>query len=203
MELRGRETGAEDWLRRLRDGREDPEKIYAEIFRAYYVRIRRLLEQRGVSRNDAEDLAQETFLRVCKNLEGFRGEASFSSWVFSVALNVERERHRRGSTLKRSGKEVPLDSEEATEAVASLGREFSLPQTIPQPQEELLTKEMYERATRALQDLPEQMRRCFILRFHQELKYKEIASVMQISIQTVKSHLHQARERLKATLAGG
>jgi RNA polymerase sigma-70 factor (ECF subfamily) len=60
---------------------------------------------------------------------------------------------------------------------------------------------MYERATRALQDLPEQMRRCFILRFDQQLRYREIAAVMQISIQTVKSHLHQARERLKAILA--
>jgi len=197
------ETAAEeDWLRRLKEGREDPEEIYAEIFRAYYVRIRRLLEQRGVPRSDAEDLAQDAFLRICRYLHTFRGEASFSSWVFSVAVNVEREWHRRGSTLKRGGKEVPLDGEEASDTESSREREFSSP-TLPQPQEELLTKEMYERATRALQELPEQMRRCFILRFHQELQYKEIASVMQISIQTVKSHLHQARARLKATLARG
>lgn len=194
------ETGAEeDWLRRLQEGREDPEGIYAEIFRSYYVRIRRLLEQRGVPRNDAEDLAQETFLRICKFLHSFRGEASFSSWVFSVAVNVEREWYRRGSTLKRGGKEVSLDGDATLEAEAR-ERESS-PQALAQPQEELLTKEMYERATRALQELPAQMRRCFILRFHQELQYREIASVMQISIQTVKSHLHQARERLKATLA--
>src|SRR5258708_6788421 len=95
----------EDWLLRLRDSRENPEEIYAEIFRAYHIRIRRLLEQRGVSRDDAEDLTQEVFLRICKSLLSFRGEASFSSWVFSVAVNVERERKRRGSTLKRSGKE--------------------------------------------------------------------------------------------------
>lgn len=192
----------EDWLHRLQDGTEDPEKIYAEIFRSYYVRIRRLLEQRGVPRSDAEDLAQETFLRICKSLHSFRGEASFSSWAFSVAVNVEREWHRRGSTLKRGGKEVPLDGDAASEAEAR-EREFSSHQALPQPQEELLTKEMYERATRALQELPAQMRRCFVLRFHQELQYREIASVMQISIQTVKSHLHQARERLKATLARG
>jgi RNA polymerase sigma-70 factor, ECF subfamily len=192
----------EDWLRRLQDSRQDPEEIYAEIFRSYYVRIRRLLEQRGVPRNDAEDLAQETFLRICKYLHSFRGEASFSSWVFSVALNVEREWHRRGSTLKRSGKEVPLDRDGVSEAEAR-ECEFSSPQALAQPQEELLTKEMYERATLALQELPAQMRRCFILRFHQELQYREIASVMQISIQTVKSHLHQARERLKAALARG
>jgi RNA polymerase sigma-70 factor (ECF subfamily) len=194
---------ADDWLRRLRDGEEDPEDIYAEIFRTYHIRIRRLLEQRGVSRDDAEDLTQEVFLRICKNLASFRGEASFSSWVFAVAVNVERERKRRGSTLKRSGKEVPLIEEDATDSEASRDREISSPQAIPQPQEELLTKEMYERATRALQELPQQMRRCFILRFHQELQYRDIATVMQISIQTVKSHLHQARERLKATLAGG
>jgi len=192
----------EGWLRRLQEGREDPEQIHAEIFRSYYVRIRRLLEQRGVPRHDAEDLAQETFLRICKYLYGFRGEASFSSWVFSVAVNVEREWRRRGSTLKRGGKEVPLDGDSAFEGEVR-ECEFSSPQALAQPQEELLTKEMYERATRALQELPAQMRRCFILRFHQELQYREIASVMQISIQTVKSHLHQARERLKAALARG
>ena len=186
------------WLRRLRGGNEPPENVFSEIFFAYFPRVRRFLEQRGASREDAEDLAQETFFRVFRHLKTFRGEASLATWLLTVARNVELEKHRRGNALKRGPATVSLDEERDGDAAAASPLATPPP---AHPQLQLLTKEMEQRAARALHGLPEQMRRCFVLRFDQELRYREIAAVMQISIETVKSHIHQARARLKATLA--
>ena len=66
--------------------------------------------------------------------------------------------------------------------------------------EDLLEKERFERLRAAIRELPPLVRRCFLLRYHGEYKYREIAFLMKISIQSVRAHLHQAKLRLKLNL---
>ena len=185
-----------DWLARLRAGGDD-EAVFHEIFLAYHARIFGYLRSLGHSPEDCEDLVQESFLRAYRNLRTYRGESDLLVWIVKIARNVHFERWRRRSAHKRSGEiegavDGPTEAgERPWERAASLEAGA---------QRNLLAKEELERTFEILEQMPEQMRRCFLLRFGEDMKYREIAEVMSISIQTVKSHLHQARARLREGL---
>ncbi|HEV7518716.1 MAG TPA: RNA polymerase sigma factor, partial [Thermoanaerobaculia bacterium] len=100
------------------------------------------------------------------------------------------------STLKREAQEVPLDeaAEEPGGAASPAGEAGAL--------DGVLSEERSQVLHHALAELPCQMRRCVELRVHQDLRYREIADLMQVSIDTVKAHLYQARQQLKSKLAG-
>jgi RNA polymerase sigma-70 factor (ECF subfamily) len=133
-------------------------------------------------------------LRVYRNLSSFSGEAHLSTWVFQVSANVSRNVLRTRSARKREAAEVSLEEGARREAdPADEGED---------PLRELLAGERAKILAEALQDLPPQMRRTVELRVHRDLKYREIAELMRISIETVKAHLFQARQILKSKLAG-
>ena len=165
-------------------------------FESYYSPVRRFFEQRGFMREEAEDLAQETFLRVYRARETFRGEASFKTWLFQIVINVYRNEIRRQNSPKRSGTAVSLDA-------PGEGRQISSSSTGPGdltgvelPLDRLLLDEDARLVHRALLDLPPRARDCVLLRVEQGLKYREIAVIMQTSIDSVKSLLFRARKQL-------
>jgi RNA polymerase sigma-70 factor (ECF subfamily) len=175
---------------------EEIGRLFARYFRPLYYFFR----NRGIPPEDCRDLTQETFLRVYKSIGRFRGDASVQTWLFQIATNLWRNRVRHERAGKREGKEVSLDA--ATERGQPLPADLSLARGAHNaaPLAGLLADEKVEMLRRALQDLPPQMRRCMLLRIDQNLKYREIAGVMQISIDTVKSQLSQGRERLEKEL---
>jgi RNA polymerase sigma-70 factor (ECF subfamily) len=164
-----------------------PEERFYRIFQQYYRRVEGFFLRNGFSKEESGELVQETFLRVFRNLEGFRGESSFDTWLFEVAAGVYRNELRRGSTLKRDAVQVSLDEDSPDEQ--------------NDPLNDLLSGERQKVLQEALADLPPQMRRCVELRVYQDLKYREIAEVMMVSIDTVKAHLFQARRLLKTKLS--
>lgn len=165
------------------------------LFELYYPRARHFFRKRGYSTQDSEDLAQETLTRVFQQIASYRGEGSLSSWVFAVAANLYRNDHRHRHREKRDGVEVPID------APADADYPSHEPVT-PEisPDQEAFEKERREALARAVKTLPPQMKQVLTLRVDQDLKYREIAAVLQISIETVKAHLFQARQRLRAEL---
>ncbi len=137
---------------------------------------------------------QETFLRAFRSADSFRGDAQAVTWLWAIAKNVWLEAERKRSRLKRSAKEVSLDDPER--------RPMNLPEDHrSNPLGEYLAEERSQLLREALQDLPPQMRTCVQLRIFQELRYREIAEVMQTSIGTVKSQLSDARERIRSRLS--
>lgn len=167
---------------------------FHKLFVAYYRPICYYFGNRGFSVEECHDLAQETFLKAFKGHQGFRGEASPRTWIFQIANNVWLNEIRRRNAAKRSAKEVSIED---SGPPADLGAEGN----DAEPLEGMLAQERAEILRRALEDLPSQMRRCIFLRIDQDLKYREIADLMHLSIETVKSHLHQARQRLKQSLS--
>jgi RNA polymerase sigma-70 factor (ECF subfamily) len=163
-------------------GDEDFEKIYKEHYEPVFRRFRRL----GVPHEDAQDLTNETFLRVYRNIEEFRGESSVKTWIFSIAqrvwLNYVRWRHAE----KREGEEVSLQDQEWRIESETL--------------EKILEDEKKAKLYEALKSLPPRMRRCVLLRVHGNLMYREIAVLMKISIGTVKAQISQAQDRLAKEL---
>jgi RNA polymerase sigma-70 factor (ECF subfamily) len=175
---------------------DDFQRLFEQHFRPVFF----FFLHRGFPREECRDLTQETFLRVFRSMGRFRGEASFQTWLFQIATNLWRNEVRRRMTEKREAREVSLEGE------VEKGRPLRADHRLPGESEPsgaldgLLAGERRLMMREALDSLPPQMRRCVLLRIDQNLKYREIAVAMQISIDTVKSQISQARERLERTL---
>jgi RNA polymerase sigma-70 factor, ECF subfamily len=181
----------EDLVANIRRGKE-VEESFRHLYTRYYARVIRLFQRRGLSMEESRDLAQETFLRLFRSIESFRSGEGFDPWLFGIANNVYRNVVRQKTLPKRAAAEVHLEEESDASTV---------PAVPGGPLEDLLNTERAERLHRALAELPPQMRVCIDLRLR-GYKYREIAILMRISIQTVKAHLHQARLRLMQQFAG-
>ena len=159
---------------------DDDHHAFAELVRNHQSSVRGLL--RHLTRTDvalADDLAQETFLRVYKNLLSFRGEARFSTWLYRIAYNCFREEARKRKEL------VGIDEER-------LQTEQD-PQTVdPALRHDLM---------HALSLLPLSERSAVLLCCQNGLSHDEAARVLDIPLGTVKTNVLRGREKLKRTLA--
>jgi RNA polymerase sigma-70 factor (ECF subfamily) len=176
------------------------EENFAELFRRFRPAIRSYFVRKRFSPEEAKDLTQDVFLRVFKRIGTFRRESRFERWLWEIVTNVYFNEVRKRKTEKRSGYEQSLDA--APPGDAGLALAETIPDDEPSQEDFLLMRERLEKLRGAFQALPEQMQRCCRFRYEQGLKYKEIAEIMKISIETVKAHLHQARKRLISDLGG-
>lgn len=192
----GRAERVEAIFRELQTGVQ-PEEQFRRLFEIYYGPLRSFFARRGFSPEDCEELTQETFLGIYTGMSSFRGEAGFETWMWKIANNAWRKRRRWRSAEKRTAEEVPLDesAEPTGEPRAALARE-----TAPDPGQATIDRERSRMLREAIERLPDQMRKCLMLRVYQDLKYREIAVVVRLSIETVKAHLFAARRRLSQEL---
>lgn len=177
------------------------EEDFQRIFEHYYHSIAGFFSRRGFTPDECRDLVQETFLRVYKGMEGYRSEAAVKTWVFTIATNLYRNEIRARRTDKRSADEVSLEEAlEQGKPVFIRGSAAGLEIGENGPLSDLLTDERVRLLRQALDDLPPRMRRCVLLRLNRGLKYREIAVILQISVDTVKAQIFQARQRLQRSL---
>lgn len=178
----------------LQRGR-DVEANARKIFERYYPWVARYFSRFGYGPTDCEDLAQETLGQAFQRIGSFRGEGRFESWLFAIAANLRRNEGRDRRRKKRSAVEVSLEAarEDASLAWEPVAREIPASRAA-------FEKERREALARGVQALPPQMRQVLALRVDRELKHREIAAVLRISVDTVKAHLFQARQRLRTTL---
>ena len=183
---------------------------FRDLFERYYEAVNCYFVHLGFSPEESRDLAQDTFLRAYRGLGGFRGAARFRTWLFTIARNVGSNAIRAQETMKRGGREVILDDLQTEAHPGSVDSEVESPEdrgesvpssAKPSPLEGLLSEEQSRLLREALDSLPPRMRRSVFLRYGQDLKYREIADLLQVSIDTVKSQLHQARQRLAPILS--
>ena len=139
--------------------------------------------------HDAQDAAQETFIKLYRNLSSFRGESKFSVWLYRLANNVCIDMLRKKSvpTVSLSG-----DGDD--------GGGLNIPDGRFSPENELEKKQLRQAVDRALTSLPEQYRQALVLREITGHSYEEIAQVLDIDLGTVKSRIFRARRRLCAIL---
>lgn len=142
---------------------------------------------------EAEEIMQETFLKVYKALPGFEGEDGLSSWIYTIALNECRMRLR---------KEKGVVTEELDETILSFKTRGREAQTglLPDPADVLAENEMRERVASAVQELPEPYRVVFVLREMEGHSAEETAQLLELSVAAVKSRLHRARMFLRGQL---
>lgn len=173
----------------------DRERNFGRIVDGFYPPVERFFARKTPA-EDARDLTQDTFLSLYRGLDGFRGEALFSTWVFRIARTTyHRWRQRQARESDRTGRASGSES-----AVAWEDQEPVVVDSERLPPDQVVRQEALTRLREAIETLPEKMRECLMLRLHHDLKYQEVADVMNISIQTVKAHLSQARQKLRGKL---
>ncbi len=164
------------------------------LFERYFPALRKVFARRGCPEDQCSDLAQETFVKAFGRLASFQHDARFDTWLFRIAGNEWKNYLRSRGTQKRHVEIVSLAGDEANSDRLRNPAELD-------PEAKLLADErlrLRRRALhRALQGLPPQMRRCAVLRLQQGLKYREIALVLGISMNRVRSLLYGARRRLR------
>jgi len=133
--------------------------------------------------HDAEDAAQEIFLRMYTKIETYDQSRKFSTWIFSVASNYCIDRIRRRRPL------VPLDD-----------MAFALPSTEDGPERMALRGELRDTVQRALATLPDHYRLIAVLRYWHDFSYQEIEEITKLSESAVKTRLHRARKMIAQAL---
>lgn len=150
-----------------------------------------LLRQLG-NDEDADDLTQETFLRVYKHRARFNRSESFSTWLYTIATNLARDRFR----WRARHPQISLDdSEEERHPLRD-----TLPDQRPSPLESLQAEERGELVRQAVQALPEELRSPLILAEYEELSQREIAAILNCSPKAVEMRIYRARQRLRTEL---
>ncbi|HEX4947367.1 MAG TPA: sigma-70 family RNA polymerase sigma factor [Blastocatellia bacterium] len=167
--------------------------VFAQLYERYHVRAYRLAWSMTAQREAAEDLTQEIFLRAYQKLAQFRGEASFATWFYRLAVNCclhHRQRARRHWA----------ETMEETELIRLLD-EQSAPRT-QAIEASVLQHEQQALIHQALLGLKPELRMVVILRNLEELSYDEIAARMNCSLGTVGTWLHRAHKLLATKLVG-
>lgn len=135
---------------------------------------------------DAEDAAQEVFLKVFRGLAGFKGEARFSTWLYRVTFNLCADWVRRN---RKPGRRAAGIDEAGEVRDGRVDLEGSL-----------LESEERERVNRALASLDERYRSVIVLLYYQKLPYEEIATILGVPVKTVETRLYRARKMLRKAL---
>lgn len=170
------------------------EEAFAGLFDRYQRPLLTFFYKMCYDRAMAEDLTQETFLRLIRHKAGWRPDASFATWLYTVARNLWIDRHRsRRAAPKTVSADLPTSEEGGTAGDRLETREED-------PVKQVADREAAGLVRRAIEDLPEGQRMVFLLAETQGLKYREIAEILEVPVGTVKSRMNAAVVRLRAFL---
>ena len=154
----------------------------------YQHRIIQLVNRYIKDPSEAQDVAQEAFIKAYRALADFRGEAAFYTWLYRIAINTAK--NYLLSRLRRSSNyQVDIQEAEALENAPQL-------QGLETPERELLNQEIIDVINAVIEELPEEMRTAIILREFEGMSYEEIAEAMDCPVGTVRSRLFRAREEI-------
>jgi RNA polymerase sigma-70 factor (ECF subfamily) len=167
---------------------------YHELIRPYERSVYKMALSFMKNESDAEDVAQEAFLKAFRNLAKFRGQAKFSTWLISITLNEARGRLRHQSASRTES--LDATSEEGGHVSPALLRDWR-----EVPSEALERKEVREMLKEAISGLSPIYREVVLLRDVEELSIEETAAALTISTASVKVRLHRARIMLQKQLA--
>jgi RNA polymerase sigma-70 factor, ECF subfamily len=175
--------------------RDDDAEAFAELVELYHQRLVTVMQHLVNNAEEAEDLAQEVFLRVYRGRKKYHPKAKFSTWLFTIAnnlaLNVLRTRQRKPAIPLNVRDSGPLGPRPAEQLV--MDRERS-------PHQHMQQQELAEIVRQAIETLNERQRVAVVLNKFEDMNYADIADVMGLTTKAVKSLLSRARDNLRLVL---
>jgi len=151
------------------------------------------------NREDAEEVAQDAFMRIHRALPSFRGDSEFTTWMYRIALNLARNKYRwnksRGSQ-KNISMDAPIENAESDNG----GVTFDVPSLKPQPDEQVAFDELGHNISAELEKLPDLYREALVMRNMDDMNYEQIATLLGCKLGTIKSRIARARDELRRRL---
>jgi RNA polymerase sigma-70 factor (ECF subfamily) len=146
------------------------------------------------NKQDAEEVVQDALVRIYRHIDQFRGDSSFSTWVYRIVVNLSRNKYqwnrRRGSELTSSISEKIREDDSAEKSELLLADSSMTPERI------IDGSETEEAIMKAIGDLPEKLREVTVLRHIEDMSYEQIAELLETNMGTIKSRIARARETL-------
>lgn len=162
------------------------------LVRKYQHKVANIIARYVYDSAEIEDITQEVFVKAFRAIGGFRGDSAFYTWLYRIAINTAKN-FLVAQSRRPPNTDVEAQDAELTEAGRNL-REIGTPES------NALSHELAERVSKAVADLPEDLRTAITLRELEGLSYDEIASVMDCPIGTVRSRIFRAREAIDRQL---
>ena len=183
-----------------RDGASADGKSVAafdRLYRDHVDRMYRFAQRLCGSPEDAKDLVQETFLSAYRNMKGFRGESSVSTWLYTIAAHAcqRMRRKRKGEPDYKLSLDALIPTSDGDMPMQVPGDDLS-------PEERLQFKELRRSLLAAVHKLPKKYRMVLVLRDMEGLSAREVGAVMGLTERAVKSRLHRARLFVRLELSG-
>ncbi len=192
--LRKMAPNAEDKL--LDACRQGSPVAWDELFERHYAPVGRFVFQLAsdLTRQDVEEICQESFLSAIRHIQSFKGDSQFQTWLFRIASNKTRDYLEKQNALKRGGGRKPasLDAEDP-----DTGLSLDPPSPSDRPDEELLRIENVMLVGQAMQLLGDSCREVIELRYFGDLSYREISNALNLNEKTVSSRLSKCLDKLE------
>lgn len=178
--------------RLIERARRDDREAFAELVEMYKDKIYQLAYRMTGNRQEAEDVAQETFLRVYANLHTYDINLKFSTWIYRIATNLCIDRGRK--------KKADFSLDEEISGSEGLDWHSRLSSKEKTPEDKVVIHELQETVQQALSQLGPKYRSIMILRYIEDLSLQEISDALQLPITTIKTRIHRGREALRGKL---
>jgi RNA polymerase sigma-70 factor (ECF subfamily) len=175
----------EELVRRVQQG---DKKAFDLLVLKYQHRIIQLINRYVRDPHEAQDIAQETFIKAYRALANFRGDSAFYTWIYRIAINTAKN-YLAARSRRPSEDDIEVEVAEQFEGDHGL-KDQETPEAI------LMTEELGLTIQQALDDLPSELRTAITLREIEGLSYDEIAEVMECPVGTVRSRIFRAREAI-------
>jgi RNA polymerase sigma factor (sigma-70 family) len=183
-----------DLILRCQEGFHPDRTAFAELLRRYQSHVDKILYHLAPDWQDRADLAQEVWIRVYRNIKRLNEPVKFRGWLSRIATNLFYDELRK---RKRVNNPLSLD---APRRMDDGEIDWDIVSEYPSPDDNLATREFYDRLRVAIADLPEAFRTTIVLREIEGMAYEEIAELTGVSLGTVKSRIARARIKLQSVL---
>ncbi|HZK35014.1 MAG TPA: RNA polymerase sigma factor [Bacillota bacterium] len=176
----------------IKAGRTDR---FEELVDKYKNKVHNMACHMTESLHEGQDLAQEIFLLIYKNIHGFKGNSSLSTWIYRVALNRCLDWQRANKHKKKYAYNPFTNEDNADNDIIN-----RLPEKKPGPEDQVIKSEEYQRLYGAINGLSEKYKKVIVLYHFQQMSYKEIAEVLDLPLKTVETQLYRGKQRLRKML---
>ncbi|GAA5416982.1 ECF RNA polymerase sigma factor SigW [Paraliobacillus ryukyuensis] len=178
--------------KKIKQVKKGEQAAFEDIVTFYQDKVYQICFRLIGNRHEAEDLAQETFIRAYVNIHSYDEKRKFSTWLFRIATNVTIDR------IRKKKPDYFLDAE--IKGTEGLDMYSQLAKEQPLPEEEVESFELQTYIQQQIMSLPTKYRSVIALRFVEEMSLAEISEILDIPLGTVKTRIHRGREALRKKL---